>query len=74
MFTHPLPIARYRFTAIVQQPLQLPDYAGSLLRGQFGSVLRGLACTTRAPTCLGCPLLLTCPYSRIFEAPAPPKG
>ena len=70
----PLPLARYRFTAIVQQPLALPEYAGSLLRGQFGAALRNVACMTRQPTCPGCPLLQTCPYTRIFEAPAPPKG
>lgn len=70
----PLPITRYRFTAIVEQPLQLPDYAGSLLRGQFGAALRNLACMTRQPTCGGCPLLQTCPYTRVFESPAPPKG
>lgn len=68
------PIARYRFTAIVQQPLALPDYAGSLLRGQFGAALRQVACMTRQPTCHGCALLQTCPYTRIFEAPPPPKG
>ena len=61
MFTQPLPIARYRFAARVQQPLALPDYAGSLLRGQFGAALRHVACMTRAPTCPGCPLLQTCP-------------
>ncbi len=74
----PLPstiaVARYRFTAKVQQPLQLPDYAGSLLRGQFGAALRNVACMTRQPTCPGCPLLQTCPYTRVFEAPPPPKG
>lgn len=69
-----LPLARYRFTARVQQPLALPDYAGSLLRGQFGAALRNVACMTRQPTCAGCPLLQTCPYTRIFEAPPPPKG
>ena len=74
MFTHPLPITRYRFTARVQQPLALPDYAGSLLRGQFGAALRQVACMTRAPACPGCPLIQTCPYTRIFEAPPPPKG
>jgi len=68
------PLARYRFTARVQQPLSLPDYAGSLLRGQFGAALRNVACMTRQPTCPGCPLLQTCPYTRIFEAPPPPKG
>lgn len=72
---HPVfPIARYRFTARVQQPLTLPDYAGSLLRGQFGAALRNVACMTRQPTCPGCPLIQTCPYTRIFEAPPPPKG
>ena len=70
----PLPITRYRFTAVVQQPLPLPDYAGSLLRGQFGAALRQVACMTRQPTCPGCPLLQTCPYTRIFEAVAPEKG
>ncbi len=69
-----LPLARYRFTARVQQPLALPDYAGSLLRGQFGAALRNVACMTRQSTCPGCPLLPTCPYTRIFEAPPPPKG
>jgi len=69
-----LPIARYRLTARVQQPLPLPDYAGSLLRGQFGAALRHVACMTRQPTCPGCPLIPTCPYTRIFEAPPPPKG
>jgi len=74
MFTDPVPLARYRFTARVQQPLTLPDYAGSLLRGQFGAALRQVACMTRQPTCPGCPLLQSCPYTRIFEAPPPPKG
>ena len=69
-----IPLARYRFTARVQQRLALPDYAGSLLRGQFGAALRNVACMTRQPTCTGCPLLQTCPYTRIFEAPAPPRG
>lgn len=73
-FAQSLPIARYRFTAVVQQPLQLPDYTGSLLRGQFGAALRNVACMTRAPACPGCPLLQTCPYARIFEAAPPPRG
>ena len=58
----------------MQQPLALPDYAGSLLRGQFGAALRNVACMTPQPTYPGCPLLQTCPYTRIFEAPPPLKG
>lgn len=68
----PIPLARYRFTALLRAPLRLPDYAGSLLRGQFGAALRGVACMTRQPVCGGCPLRATCPYTRIFEAPPPP--
>ena len=74
LFSSEIPLARYRFTAVVQQALALPDYAGSLLRGQFGAALRQVACMTRQPTCPGCPLLQTCPYTRIFEAPPPARG
>ena len=66
-----IPIARYRFSARLHEPVRLPDYAGSLLRGQFGAALRNVACMTRQPTCTGCPLTQTCPYTRIFEAPPP---
>jgi hypothetical protein len=66
-----LPIARYRFAFRMQDDLRLPQYAGSLLRGQFGAALRRTACLTGAPTCKGCPLLATCPYPEIFEAPPP---
>lgn len=66
-----LPLARYRFTFRMHAPLRLPDYAGSLLRGQFGAALRRVACMTGASTCEGCPLRTTCPYPAIFETPAP---
>lgn len=70
-WTDTLPIARYRFSARAIDGVQLPHYAGSLLRGQFGAALRHLACMTRQPTCTDCPLRSTCPYPCIFEAPAP---
>jgi len=66
-----LPVARYRFTFAMRQELRLPDFAGSLLRGQFGAALRRTACITKEKTCAGCPLLATCPYPAIFETPAP---
>jgi hypothetical protein len=68
-----LPVARYRFAFRMQSDLRLPDFAGSLLRGQFGAALRRTACMTGAKTCTGCPLLATCPYPAIFETPAPPS-
>lgn len=63
-----LPVARYHFCAEVQKPLQLPFYAGSMLRGAFGQALRRLACMTRQSQCIACPLTATCPYSLLFEA------
>lgn len=66
-----LPVARYRFAFRMRADLRLPEFAGSLLRGQFGAALRRAACITKAKTCDGCPLLATCPYPAIFETPAP---
>ena len=64
-----LPIARYRFSFFLADALNLPPYAGSTLRGVFGHALRRAACMTRQKECSGCPLLETCPYSRIFATP-----
>jgi hypothetical protein len=66
-----LPLARYRFTFRMEDDLRLPEFAGSLLRGQFGASLRRTACMTGATVCPGCPLYRTCPYPAIFETPAP---
>lgn len=62
-----LPVTRLRLEAEVTEPLRLPDYAGSALRGVFGHTLRRLACMTRQKSCGDCPLLNTCPYALIFE-------
>ena len=44
-----LPVARYRFSFRMQDELRLPDYSGSLLRGNFGAALRRTACMTGCP-------------------------
>jgi hypothetical protein len=66
-----LPVARYRFFFGMRDALRLPQYSGSLLRGQFGSALRRTACLTGARECAPCPLYHTCPYPGIFETPPP---
>lgn len=66
-----LPVARYRYTFRMQDDVRLPEYAGSLLRGQFGASLRRTTCLTGEPACKGCALLPTCPYPEIFESPPP---
>ena len=65
------PIARYHFVFEVTQTIRLPEYAGSMLRGAFGQALRRTACMVREKNCKDCPLFRTCPYTTVFEAPAP---
>jgi CRISPR-associated endoribonuclease Cas6 len=68
-----LPVARYRFVFRMQDEIRLPEYSGSLLRGQFGAALRRTACMTGLRNCSPCPLYRTCPYPAIFETPPPAK-
>jgi len=64
------PLARLRFELEAQDPIRLPDYAGSAWRGLLGHGLRRTACVTRQPTCAGCLLAQNCVYSTLFETPA----
>ena len=69
--TMPLPIARLHFTARAEGPLQLPPYAGSMLRGAFGHALLALSPlphTDGQP----CALHASCPYCQLFAAPPLP--
>lgn len=67
----PFPAARYRLEFAVESLIRLPEYAGSTLRGVFGSALRRIACVTREPQCKACPLYRTCAYPAVFETPPP---
>lgn len=67
--TQQLPLCRYTFTVRAEQPLRLPEFAGSMLRGAFGNALRRVACMTRQKACTGCQLWDSCPYPMIFETP-----
>ena len=71
MIPNSFPIARYQFDFVVSEPILLPEYSGSTLRGAFGRALRKIACMTKLEDCKGCPLYRTCPYTNIFETPAP---
>lgn len=66
-----LALARYRVTFAALEPLDLPAYLGSTLRGAFGRAFRALACPARRGE--PCPIPDTCPYHLIFET-APPAG
>ena len=67
----PLPIARLHLTVRAEGPLQLPPYAGSMLRGAFGHALLALSPlphTDGKP----CALHASCPYCQLFAAPPLP--
>ena len=66
-----LPIARLHLLVRAEAALQLPPYAGSMLRGAFGHALLALAPlphTDGQP----CALHATCPYCQVFANPPLP--
>lgn len=63
-------IARFRFLLEAVDPIRLPRFPGSTLRGMLGYGLRRTACVTRQPVCDGCLLRGSCVYSSLFETPA----
>jgi hypothetical protein len=65
------PAARYQLQCITEQPIHLPEYAGSALRGAFGHALRQTACVTHQPDCSACALYRSCAYPAVFETPPP---
>lgn len=71
MLPNPFPVARYRLEFETVRPIDLPEYAGSALRGVFGHALRRLACTTHLDDCRTCPQWRSCAYPAVFETPPP---
>ena len=67
-----LSCARYRVVFEALEPLDLPGYLGSTLRGAFGHAFRAVACP--APRGLDCPVPTQCPYHLIFETSPPPDS
>lgn len=62
-------ISRYRIKFKANQHIQLPEYAGSSLRGAFGHALQNIACLTASMNkghCK-CQPVETCLYRRIFD-------
>jgi hypothetical protein len=52
-----------------QSDLDFPEFKGGFFRGGFGKFLREQSCSTEQSTCLNCPKLESCTYSRVFETP-----
>lgn len=69
-----LTAGRFQFALKVREPMILPPYKGSTLRGGFGSAFRRFCCGQKQlAECGGCLLKEACPYHFIFE-PGPPAG
>jgi hypothetical protein len=66
----PFKIHRFIFEVEALDPLHLPAFAGSALRGAYGHALKRLVCMTHAPQCSGCALIGTCAYPLLFEPPS----
>ncbi|NOZ70139.1 MAG: CRISPR system precrRNA processing endoribonuclease RAMP protein Cas6 [Deferribacteres bacterium] len=66
------PFTRFEFYIRPEEPLILPSYKGSTLRGGFGNAFRRIVCAVRSKECGGCILKDRCIYSYVFETPPPP--
>jgi hypothetical protein len=54
------------------EPMILPSYKGSTLRGGFGNTFRRVVCALRKNNCQDCLLENKCVYSYVFETPPHP--
>jgi len=61
----------FRFTIVPSEPLILPLFKGSTLRGGFGHAFKRVVCILRNRECGECLLKERCVYSYIFETPPP---
>ncbi len=66
-------LAHYRLTLEALEPLHLPPFKGSALRGGFGHTFKQLVCSQPWPCAQRCQRGNACPYGYIFET-APPAG
>jgi hypothetical protein len=55
-------IAQFEFNLKAKEPLDLPAYKGSTLRGGFGSAFKKIVCVNRERVCESCLLKGKCVY------------
>ncbi len=61
--------ASFSFRVRPLEPMLLPSYKGSTLRGGFGHAFRRVVCAVRCKECADCLLKEKCVYSYVFETP-----
>lgn len=62
---------RYTFTLAMLEPVKLPEYIGSTLRGGFGHAFKKVVCTFKGRQCDDCLLKHRCVYAYVFETLPP---
>lgn len=60
-----------RITFLAEEPLFVPEYKGSMIRGALGHALKKVACALKRFSCPECPIREKCAYSVCFETPIP---
>jgi CRISPR-associated endoribonuclease Cas6 len=63
--------ASFKFGLKALEPLILPSYKGSTLRGGFGYAFKRVVCAIKDRECSDCLLKEKCVYSYVFETPPP---
>jgi CRISPR-associated endoribonuclease Cas6 len=63
--------ASFSFNLKASEPIILPPYKGSTLRGGFGYAFKRVVCAIRDRECTDCLLKDKCIYSYVFETPPP---
>jgi len=66
-------VGRFALTLRAADPIVLPTYKGSTLRGGFGNAFKRVVCALKDRECADCMLRERCVYAYVFETP-PPAG
>ncbi|MBI3013679.1 MAG: CRISPR system precrRNA processing endoribonuclease RAMP protein Cas6 [Candidatus Tectomicrobia bacterium] len=62
-------VGKFKFVIEAEERLQIPEYAGSALRGGFGHAFKRAVCVVRHGECDRCLVRQQCPYQYVFETP-----
>lgn len=71
MFLPDIHLARYRFELDLLEPVHLPPFKGSALRGGFGHTLKRLTCYHSRGRCDECGMGNDCVYGYLFRTSPP---
>ena len=67
-------VLRLEFVLRSEEPLDLPDFLGSTLRGAFGHALKNSACQLPGALCQSCGIPRHCWYGWLFETVMPSRS